>query len=295
MNIDFELYRIFFVVANNGNITKASMILNISQPAVSKSIKKLEEQLGGQLFVRTKRGVTLTKEGKVFYDYIKKAMEYISNAENKFTYFQKLDEGTIRIGISTTLTKDFLLPYLEKFHITYPKINIQIITNVSSELFKKLRNGLIDLVILNSSDNKFDSDLDVIKCKKTNDCFIVSDKYVSKKINTSIKDLNRYQLILQTKGSNTRKFIDDFAQKHGVVLKPNMSLASHQLVIEFTKIGLGIGYATKDFIKKELECGSLKEVNLKEKLPQRYICIVTSKNNMPNFSSKKLIDIILKN
>ena len=84
MNIDFELYRVFYTVANNGNITKASEELNISQPAISKSIKNLEEQLGGNLFVRTKRGVILTDEGKEFYSYIKQAIEYINNAENKF-------------------------------------------------------------------------------------------------------------------------------------------------------------------------------------------------------------------
>ena len=87
MNIDFELYRIFYTVANNKNITKAAEELNISQPAISKSIKNLEEQLGGQLFVRTKRGVILTNEGREFYNYIKQAIEYISSAENRFRYW----------------------------------------------------------------------------------------------------------------------------------------------------------------------------------------------------------------
>ena len=109
MNIDFELYRIFYVVANHCNITKASEELNISQPAISKSIKNLEEQLGGQLFVRTKRGVVLTSEGKEFYNYIKQAIEYINNAENKFTDLINLETGNIKIGINTTLTKEFLL------------------------------------------------------------------------------------------------------------------------------------------------------------------------------------------
>ena len=113
MNINFELYRIFYTVANHKNITKASKELNISQPAISKSIKNLEEQLGGQLFVRTKRGVILTEEGSEFYNYIKQAIEYISNAENKFTELINLETGCIKIGISTTLTKKFLLPYLE--------------------------------------------------------------------------------------------------------------------------------------------------------------------------------------
>ena len=142
MNIDFELYRIFYVVANNKNITKASEELNISQPAISKSIKNLEDQLGGQLFVRTKRGVILTEEGKEFYNYIRQAIEYINNAENKFTDLINLETGTIRIGISTTLTKEFLLPYIEEFHDKYPKID------KDDSLNSNLRNLLVSVALL---------------------------------------------------------------------------------------------------------------------------------------------------
>ena len=145
MNINFELYRVFYAVANTGNITKAVEQLMISQPAISKSIKHLEEQLGGQLFIRTKRGVILTDEGREFYYYIKQAMEYIYNAENKFTDLINLNTGTIKIGISTTLTKQFLIPYLEEFHKKYPKIDIQIVTNVSSELIPKLNSNHIKM------------------------------------------------------------------------------------------------------------------------------------------------------
>jgi DNA-binding transcriptional LysR family regulator len=152
MNINFELYRIFYAVANAGNITKAAEELMISQPAISKSIKNLEEQLGGQLFIRTKRGVILTDEGREFYNYISRAMEYIYNAENKFKDLINLNTGTIKIGISSTLTKEFLTPHLEEFHIKYPKIDIQIVTNLSSELIPKLKNGLIDIIILNIVD-----------------------------------------------------------------------------------------------------------------------------------------------
>ena len=295
MNIDFELYRVFYTVANNGNITKASEELNISQPAISKSIKNLEEQLGGNLFVRTKRGVILTEEGKEFYSYIKQAIEYINNAENKFTELVNLETGCIKIGVSATLTKEFLLPYLEKFHKMYPKIDIQIITNISSELLPKLRNGLIDIVILNLVRENYGNDIDIIKCKKINDCFVVNQKYldlVNKDL--SIKDLNKYPLILQTKGSNTREFLDNFASAYDIVLKPNMELASYSLVLEFAKIGLGIGYVTKDYIKNELKKNELYELKIKEKIPSRYIGIALSKNHVPNFSTKKLIEIITK-
>jgi len=241
MNVNFELYRIFYIVANNGNITKASQELLISQPAISKAIKNLEEQLGGQLFTRTKRGVILTEEGKEFYNYIKQAMEYISSAENKFTELINLDSGMIRIGISATLTKNFLLPYLEEFHKLYPKIDIQIITNLSSEIIPKLRNGLVDMMITNLVDNGYDDDIEVIRCKEVTDCFVVNDansSLLNKRI--SISELNNYPLVLQTKGSNTRIFLDDFAKRNGTILKPNIELASYSLVVEFAKIGLGI-------------------------------------------------------
>ena len=295
MNIDFELYRIFYIVANRCNITKASEELSISQPAISKSIKNLEEQLGGQLFVRTKRGVVLTEEGKEFYIYIKRAIEYINNAENKFTDLINLETGCIKIGISTTLTKEFLLPYLEEFHSLYPKIDIQIITNLTSDLISKLKNGLIDIVILNLSDKNYGNDINIIKCRKINDCFVVNNKYKDLTLKEiSLKDLNNYPLILQAKGSNTREFLDNIARKNMVVLKPNIELASYSLVVEFSKIGLGIGYVTKEYIKESIKNKELFELKIKEKIPNRYIGIALSKNHVPNFSTKKLIEIITK-
>lgn len=293
MNIDFELYRIFYVVANNGNITKASEELMISQPAISKSIKSLEDSLGGQLFIRTKRGVILTNEGREFYNYIKYAMEYISNAENKFTELINLESGIIKIGISTTLTKEFLIPFLEEFHKMYPKINIQIITYSSNELITKLKNGLIDMTIMNLTNANFGNDIEIIKCKEVHDVFVVNDSYKElhdKKL--SLIDINNYPLILQSKGSNTRAFIDDVCKSYGVILKPNIELASYSLVVEFTKIGLGIGYVTYEYITEELKKGTLKMLNIKETIPKRYIGIAVSKNHIPNFSTKKLIEII---
>lgn len=181
-------------------------------------------------------------------------MEYINNAENKFTDLINLEAGCIKIGVSTTLTKEFLLPYLEQFHSLYPKIDIQIITNLTSELVTKLKNGLIDILILNIDDKNYGNDVNIIKCKKINDCFVVNNKYqnlVDKKL--SLKDLNNYPLILQAKGSNTRKFLDNIAEENGVILKPNIELASYSLVVEFAKIGFGIAYVTKEYVEDEIK------------------------------------------
>lgn len=295
MNINFELYRIFYVVANNGNITKAAEELMISQPAISKAIKNLEDQLGGQLFVRTKRGVLLTEEGKAFYNYIKQAMEYISSAENKFSELINLETGCIKLGVSTTLTKEFLMPYLKEFHKLHPKIDIQIDTKLSSDLIHMLRNGLVDIVILNLTNNDdYGKDIEIIKCKEIHDCFVVNDSY-SELLNkeVSLEEISKYPLILQKQNSNTRMFLDEFIKSHNITLNPNIEIASYSLVVEFAKIGLGVGYVTKEYISKELEKGELKVIKLKEEIPSRNIGIALSKNHLPNFSVKKLMEMIL--
>lgn len=293
MNIDFELYRIFYVVAKNRNITKASKELNISQPAISKSIKNLEEQLGGQLFFRTKRGVILTDEGKEFYKYISQAIEYIYNAENKFSDLVNLETGCIKIGISTTLTKEFLLPYLEKFHYLYPKIDIQIVTSYTDDLMTKLKNGLIDILILNLNNKNYGNDIEIIKCRKIRDCFVVGEKFKSlASQELSFNELNNYPLLLQAKGSSTREFLDDVAKANNITLKPNIELASYSLVSEFVKIGFGIGYVTRDYVKSAIKNKELFELNLKEKIPNRYIGIALSKNHIPSFSTREIIKII---
>lgn len=292
MNIDLELYRTFYVVANAGNITKASDILHTSQPAVTQAIKKLENSLNGTLFVRTKRGVNLTEEGKQFYNYIRQAMEFINSAENKFTELVNLEVGTIKIGISTTLTKEFLMPYLEIFHTKHPKIKIEILTYLAIDLFPMLRNGLIDMIILNLH-AKIDDDIEVTKCRDIHDCFVVGSQYkelATKEI--TLSEVNNYPLILQKGPANTRLFIDDYARKNGVILEPSMEVASYTLVIEFAKIGLGIGYATKEYIKDQLQNKTLYELNVTQSIPKRSIGLAIKKNSVPNFATQELIKII---
>lgn len=294
MNVNFEYYRIFYMVAKKGNITKAANELNISQPAISKSIKNLEQQLGGTLFIRTKRGVVLTEEGKEFYRYIEQAMEFINNAENKFSDLIHLETGTIRIGVSTTLTKQFLLPYLETFHKLYPKIKIQIVTNFSLELIERLRNGLLDLLILNLP-NSSGNDIEIIEVKRVQDCFIVGESYKELvKNKMTLEEITNYPLVLQSKGSATRNFLDDFCAKRNITLQPDMNLTSYSLVVEFTKIGFGIGYATRDYIKEELNSKKVFELSVSPAIPSRGIGIAYSRRNLPNYCTKKFIDIIFE-
>ena len=296
MNINLEYYKIFYEVAKEQNITKASENLNISQPAISKTIKLLEEKLGGTLFVRTKKGVILTEEGKEFYSYITKAMEYINSAENKFSDLINLETGVIKIGVNSTLTKEFLISYLEIFNKSYPKIDIQITNGITSHLINELKNGLIDIVFLNLNNKDYGNDIDIIKCKKIHDIFIASKKYseLNDKV-ISLNELKNYPLIFQAKGSNTRNFLDNFLKEKNITLKPNIELASYSLVTEFCKAGFGIGYAVKEFVQKDLNEGKIFSLKMKENIPERYIGFAISNKHLPSFSTKKLIEFVTIN
>lgn len=293
MNINYELYRIFYEVATIGNITRASKKLNISQPAISKSIRNLESQLGGDLFVRTQKGVILTEEGKIFYNHIKNAINNIINAENEFTNLMNLNTGSIRIGVSTTITEKYLLPYLKRFHELYPNITIHMYTDISNELLDKLKNGLIDLAIVHVIDKDYDCDIDICKIKKIHSCFVVNDSFselLEKDI--SLNELVNYPIILQTKGSNSRDFIEKIEIDNNIMFKNNIESSSYTLISEFAKMGLGVGISTKEYIEKDLDDNLLFEIKLKEKLPDRYIGVATLKNKTPNFSTKKFMQII---
>ena len=151
MNVDLELYRVFYVVAKNKHMTKASEELHISQPAISQSIKKLEGMLGGTLFLRSNKGMELTPEGNMLYKYVSEALEIIKNAENEFTTYKDLEYGEIKIGASTVLSKIMLMDTMREFHKDYPNINIRIVNDLTDNLITDLEKGKLDVVIFNSS------------------------------------------------------------------------------------------------------------------------------------------------
>ena len=292
MNINLELYKTFYYVAKNENITKASNELLISQPSISKAIKNLEDQLNCQLFIRSKHGVILTEEGKMFYEQIKTAMEIIESAEEKLKEVINLDYGVINIGISNTLTQKYLLPYIKEFHNTYPKIKINIITGPTHNLLNSARNGIVDFIILNLP-YIIPNDFSTTTLREIHDIFVASNKFINLKDKTiKLNELNNYPLIIIAKGSNTRYFLDNYASSKGTILKPEMELASYSLVTEFTKIGFGIGYLIKEFISKELENNELFELKIDEEIPPRSIGLIYSNNRYLSKTSKEFIKFL---
>lgn len=285
MNIDLELYRVFYVVAKNKHMTKASEELHISQPAISQSIKKLEEQLGGTLFLRSNKGMELTEEGKMFYEYVKGALELINNAENEFTSFKNLTKGEIKIGCSTTLTKLILVDVLKEFHKDYPNININITNNLTSNLINDLKLGKLDFVIFNESNIK-ETNLYLEKIKELKQGFIYNPEFFNDEIN-SFDELNKLTLILQKEESNSRKLLDYIALQNNTKLIPKMEVVSQELIIEFVNIGLGVGFAIIDLANKNHK--NLKELKINKKIPNINVYLGTNKFISLTFASKMFI------
>ncbi len=292
MNINYESYKIFYYVAMEGSISGAANKLLISQPAVTWQIKSLENQLNIALFTRTKKGVLLTEEGKVLFEYVKKGVESFTNGENMLTNIKNLNYGTISIGASTTVSKYVLMPYLEKFHESYPNIDIKIVNALTEDLIKELKNGNLDMLVLNlpMSETK---DLKIQKVMDVQDIFVGNKKYYElTKGHVKLEELNNYPLLFQKSPSNTRAFLNNYLKNYHIKLIPKAEIVSYNLIMDFVKSGFGIGYATKEFVKEDLN-KTLFEIKVTPHIPARYIGIATLNKTILNYSARKLIDLMI--
>ena len=248
MNINFELYKVFYEVANEKSISKGAEKLLISQPAVTQSIRTLEEQLGGKLFIRTPKGVVLTNEGEILYNYIKEGMNYFINGSNKFLSLKNLDSGVLNIGASTVISENLLIDVLSLFHKKYPNVIINIYNDLTDNLVKKLRNGDLDIIVI-STDNNY-KDIEV------HDVCLLHDIFVSNEmldITLDRDNINDLDIIIQKNPSVMRRNFDkciDFE------FSPKMEVVSHSLVCKLVSNGFGIGLVTKEFVKDFYEVKS---------------------------------------
>ena len=294
MNINLELYKVFYYVAKNESITRASNELSISQPAISKSIKTLEEQINAQLFIRKRDGVILTEIGETIYKKVKEAIELIDSAENDIESITNLDSGIINIGASKTIIHEYLMPHIKKFHKEYPNIKIRIFTDKTSDLIKKTKMGLIDVFVTNMTYN-MPEDFEILKLMDLHDCLVANDSFKHLKGKTiTKKELEKLPLLVLTKGATTRIRLDDYCVENNITIHPEMEFGSNTLIKEFTEAGFGIGMLTKEHVKNELESGELFELNIDLPLKEKYLGLIYDSSRKSNVIIKHFIDFIKK-
>jgi len=285
-----ELYKVFYFTAICRNISETAEMLYISQPAISKSIKKLEALTGCILFIRNSRGVTLTTEGKVLFDYVKTAFESLENGERMLEKLKKRTEGIVKVGISNTLCRYFFLPHLEAFHLRYPGIRIQIINRTSPETLKLLEQGLLDFGIISIPLDK--GDLEYIELMTIQDIFVAGKKYEIDQTPLPIERLLDFPLMMLEDRNLSRTYIDEYFKDNNIEFTPEIEISSMDILIEFAKIGLGIAAVIKGFVSEELSAGALKEIPVCPTMPPRKIGIVLKKDIPISLASQTFIQFL---
>ena len=291
MNQNLSSYWIFYTVANAGNISKAAKELYISQPAISKSIQKLEESLNCKLFSRSSRGVILTEEGSLLYDHVREAFETLGAGEEKLKRSIELGVGHLKIGVSSTLCKYMLLPYLKEFIRRYPHISISINCQSTNDTLKLLDDNKIDIGLIGKPDNL--KNINFYFLENIEDTFVATSEYIRNLNMRGIKNdeiLENSTLMLLDKNNMSRKYIDDYFQDNQITIADSIDISNMDLLIDFAKIGVGIACVIKSFVSKELEEGCLVEIPLSIPIHQREVGFAYKDNIKPSKSLETFIN-----
>lgn len=291
---NLEYYRVFYILAKTGSISRAAAELYVTQPAVSQSLSKLEDELKCTLFIRSSRGITLTSDGQMLLSYVQPAINSLLKAEAEFGKLRNLDIGEVRIGASDTICMYYLPDYLRRFQALHPDIAIKVINRTSGEIITLLRNGLVDFGIVNMPLEN-DQNIVIRTADTIQDCFVAGKKFEMYKGQTLTREeILQLPLILLEKGTATRRYVDSLLQKNGIKHTPSLELGSVDLLVKFALTGLGVAFVIKDYITDRIESGDLFVMDFGFDIPKRHIGIATMKNiplpTAPSAFVKMLLD-----
>ena len=253
MDGNLEYYKVFYFVAKEKSLTRAAELLNISQPAVSQSMKLLEANLKAKLFLRTSRGIRLTPEGEILFDYVKGGYEQIAHGEQVLQKLMNLEAGELHIGASDMTLEFFLLPFLEKYHEQHPDIKVKISNAPTPETLKNLMDGSVDLCLVSTPFEVLDG-MEVRPVREIEDIFVAGRRYTQLKNHmTDFKELLNYPIISLEKNTSTRKYMDELLAQNDVILNPEFELATSNMIVQFALRNLGVGCVVRDFAQPAID------------------------------------------
>lgn len=285
-------YHIFNAVAETGNISKAAKALYISQPAISRAVSRLEKNLSVKLFIRNSRGVRLTEEGELLYEHTRTAFDSLRQGEENLRRINRLGIGHLRIGVSSTLCKYVLMPYLKRFISAYPHIRITIQCHSTFETLSLLEDGKIDIGLVGEP-----SSLRLLSFQPVGnieDTFVASRSYLD---NLKLREqaltvdsvFRNGTLMLLDEKNMTRQYIDRFLTDFHIPIDQQLEVSNMDLLIDFARVGLGIACVIRQFVHSELADGTLIELPLPQKIPPRRIGFAFSKTTRQSDAVEKFI------
>lgn len=272
MEQNLSQYRIFYAVAKAGNISRAAKELYISQPAISKSISKLEDSLNTVLFTRNSRGVQLTDEGQVLFEHTRDAFEELAKGEQELKRIREFNMGHIRIGVSNTLCRFIMVKYLKGFIEQYPHIKITIESQPTTQTLSMLEQQRIDIGLV--VEQKPSRNMNFIPVMDIEDIFVATPSYLE---NLRLREgagtdvFQSGNLMLLDKNNITRHYIDDYMACNEIIANNLLEVTTMDLLIEFARIGLGIGCVIKEFVKEDLDSGRLVQLKLDTPIHKRNV------------------------
>lgn len=278
MDINYELYKVFYHVASTLSFSEASKQLYISQSAVSQSIKALEKKLDQTLFIRSTKRVHLTPEGEILLRHIEPAMNLIKRGESQLVDATSTG-GQIRIGASDTICRYFLVPYLERFHKEFPSAHIKVTNETSIKCVELLEAGLVDCIVINYPNSHLSNLHSIKKIKNFKDVFVANNSFAElqdKKV--SFRELLDYPILMLEKHTTTSEFLHSLFQQHELDLVPEIELTSNDLLLDLAKIGLGIAFVPDYCMPKYSD--KLFCLDMENELPTRELAIVYN-NRVP--------------
>ena len=277
MDINFELYKIFYHAAKNASFSEAARELFISQSAVSQSVKGLEDSIGSRLFIRGPRSIKLTATGELLFSYVEQAYSLLKSAEHKIEEMQNLHLGELKIGVGDTVLRYFLTPYLQQFIKKYPEIKVQIINRTTPGIIATMKKGEVDFGIITLPTD--DLDIETTLFREVRDVFVASprfSRYVGKPID--MNELLELPLLLLQKQSATRRNLDSYFSARDRNVIPEIELESMELLVEYARIGLGVAYVLKESADALVSGGELFILEQTDPIPKRKLGIATLRN-----------------
>ena len=291
MDINYELYKVFYHVASTLSFSEASKQLFISPSAVSQSIKVLEKKLNQTLFIRSTKRVQLTPEGEILLKHIEPAMNLIKKGENQLLEANTLNGGQLRIGASDTICRYFLVPFLNEFHKMYPNIHIKVTNRTSIECARLLDNGQVDFIITNYPNSGLSNTQNIQVIHDFSDVFVANETYFPLKDRMiTLKELQSYPILMLDRKSTTSEFLHSMFQKHQLDLVPEIELSSNDLLIDLAKIGLGIAFVPDFCIPQQEE--NFFILNLEETLPKRQLVVVHNETLPISQAARQFIELL---
>lgn len=285
MYISYDYYRIFYYVAKYGNVSQAAKLLLNNQPNMTRTIKKLEAELGCPLFLRSKKGMKLTPEGERLYEHIRIAMEHIDAGEAELTESRNLQNGTVYIAASEVALRCLLLPVLKKYRILYPGIHIRISNHSTPQAIGALKDGSADIAVVTTPTVHTASLVETV-VRPITEVAVCSPyfKELGDK-QTSLSELINFPLISLGKDTKSFEFYSALFAAHGLPYKPDIEAFTADQILPMVAADLGVGFVPEEFLR---EGDGICRIKLEEKIPKRSIVIIKRKEQPLSVAAKEL-------